>query len=195
MQNKYADDTVLWCDKPLLKNTFFVWDLENIGFRYFESIQSLVKFTPEKLYAISKRRLHDETVAALKEKGFRLFEDYPHSADKKIIDLIKVHQGYTHLILVSSDSDFVKVVRSYLEHHHVQWIINDAIKKRICMSIDLTHPRLTLSTFVPEHNTNFPQKESIKCSQKRSKHYQSPFYFSHKNEKEWMNFFKRYGDT
>ena len=140
--------SLLWNDKPLLRHSFLVWDVENISVKCFDSIKALVKFTPEKLYAISKKVLSPSVLGFFEEHGFVLFENYPGSADEKIMKLIHMHQGCTHLILISSDSDFVPSVHRFLEHHYVQWIINDANKKRICMRVNLSHARLTLSTFV-----------------------------------------------
>ena len=163
--------SLLWNDKPLLRHSFLVWDVENISVKCFDSIKALVKFTPEKLYAISKKALSLNNLRFFEEHGFVLFENYPGSADEKIMKLIAMHQGCTHLILISSDSDFVPSVHRFLEHHHVQWIINDANKKRICMRVNLSHTRLILSTFVQKDTPKPKQrvrKEGIPFSKKRS---------------------------
>ena len=163
--------SLLWNDKPLLRHSFLVWDVENISVKCFDSIKALVKFTPEKLYAISKKVLSPSVLGFFEEHGFVLFENYPGSADEKIMKLIAMHQGCTHLILISSDSDFVPSVHRFLEHHYVQWIINDANKKRICMRVNLSHTRLTLSTFVQKDTPKPKQrvrKEGIPYSKKRS---------------------------
>ena len=174
------NEIVLWNHKPLRKGSFLVWDVENISMKSFEQIKSLVKFTPEKLYALSKRALSETALAFFRERGFMLFENYPATADEKIISLIKVHQGYTHLILISSDSDFVPSVHRYLEEHHVQWIINDANKKRICMRVNLCHPRLCISVFAHEGQTTLIHKPSKK---------KKPLH--KKSEAQWMRFFKK----
>lgn len=150
LQSQYppvANERVLWGHKPLLKGSFLLWDVENISEKRLEEIHALVKFTPEKLYAISKKALNPYRIRFFQSRGFILFEHYPLSADEKIINLIKVHQGCTHLILISSDSDFVPSIHRFLETqtHHVQWIMEDANKKRICMNVNLSHPRLYLS--------------------------------------------------
>ena len=163
--------SLLWNDKPLLRHSFLVWDVENISVKCFDSIKALVKFTPEKLYAISKKALRLNNLRFFEEHGFVLFENYPGSADEKIMKLIAMHQGCTHLILISSDSDFVPSVHRFLEHHYVQWIINDANKKRICMRVNLSHTRLILSTFVQKDTPKPKQrvrKEGIPFSKKRS---------------------------
>jgi hypothetical protein len=138
-----------WKNKPIIIGTFLIWDLENISFDHLEKIKDLVMFTPEKLYGISMQPISLKKQKRLYEEGFILFEQYAKSADEKIINLIKVHQGATHLILVSSDSDFVPSVHAYLKEHHVQWIIDDRKKKRICMHVNLIHPRLRITTFAP----------------------------------------------
>lgn len=160
-------ESLLWNDKPLLRHSFLVWDVENISVKYFDSIKALVKFTPEKLYAISKKALSLNNLRFFEEHGFVLFENYPGSADEKIMKLIAMHQGCTHLILISSDSDFVPSVHRFLEHHHVQWIINDANKKRICMRVNLSHTRLILSTFVQKDTKE--KKRAVKASKSYSK--------------------------
>lgn len=140
-----SKEELLWNHKPLLKGSFLLWDVENISIKHFEEIKTLVKFTPERLYAISKRVLSLKAIRFFQSRGFILCENYPLSADEKIMDLIRIHQGCTHLILISSDSDFVPSIHRFLETHHVQWIMEDANKKRICMNVNLSHPRLQLS--------------------------------------------------
>ena len=159
-------ELLLWNDKALLKGSFLVWDFENIGISFFEAIKACVAFTPEKLYLMCKHPISTQNRALLEARGFILFENYPGSADEKIIDLIKVHQGCTHLILISSDSDFVPAVHRYLENHHVQWIMNDCNKKRICMKINLAHPRLKITTIFWEAKP----KEIAKKAAKQKKH-------------------------
>lgn len=171
LQTQYqsiSHESLLWNDKPLLRNSFLVWDVENVSVRCFEAIKALVKFTPEKLYAISKRPLPSYALSLFEEQGFVLFENYPESADKKIMDLIGVHQGCTHLILISSDSDFVPCVHRFLVHHDVHWIMNDANKKGICMRVNLSHARLRLSTFVTTPIPKpLPKKHRRHSSKKR----------------------------
>ncbi|WP_442765378.1 hypothetical protein [Sulfurospirillum cavolei] len=143
---KHLCDAILWHNKPLRMGSFLVWDVENIGVRFMEEIKASLSFTPQKRYALSKRPLSLRVQNTLQKEGFILFEHYPLSVDEKIMKLIHLHQGYTHGVLVSSDSDFVPTIKSFLENHHVVWIMRDDSKKRICMYMDLTHPRLTLRT-------------------------------------------------
>ena len=108
-------ELLLWNDKALLKGSFLVWDFENIGISSFEAMKACAAFMPEKPYVMCKHPISTQNRALLETWGFILFENYPESADEKIIDLIKVHQGCTHLILISSDSDFVPAVHRYLD--------------------------------------------------------------------------------
>lgn len=183
---EYLDEQELWNNKPLLKNSLFVWDVENIPVNSLDTIKRLAKFTPQKRYAISKKPLLREWAMLLTKEGFTLFEHYPLSADAKIIHLIDTHHLCSHLILVSSDSDFVPVVKRFLEKHPVQWIMQDENKKRICMYINLTHPKLTLSTI--------DIKDKCKSHHKRRKKpaFYAPKYTSFANEAHWLNYFACY---
>ena len=79
-------------------------------------------------------------------------------------------QVFLSLVSKSSDianSDFVPCVHRFLEAHHVQWIINDANKKRICMRVNLSHTRLILSTFVQKDTE--VKRRALKASKPFSK--------------------------
>ena len=74
-------ESLLWNDKPLLRHSFLVWDVENISVKCFDSIKALVKFTPEKLYAISKKALSLNNLRFFEEHGFVLFHFFLLRAD------------------------------------------------------------------------------------------------------------------
>ena len=172
----------LWSHQPLLPHSLVIWDAENISLRYVKQIKHLAKFTPYKRYAISKMPLSEKQERLLTQEGFTLFEHYPFSADAKIVELIRRHQLYTHLMLITSDSDFVPSVKRFLLKRHVQWIMQDENKKRICMYMNLTHPRLTLSTFASKYPITHSKKHSHKHKTPSSLH----------NEKAWLAFFNKY---
>lgn len=172
----------LWFHQPLLPHSLVIWDVENISLRYIEQIKHLAKFTPHKRYALSKMPLSQKQERLLAQEGFTLFEHYPLRVDEKIVALIHRHQLYTHLMLISSDSDFVPSVKRFLVKNSVQWIMQDENKKRICMYMNLTHPRLTLSTFASEYPITHSKKPSHKHKTPSS------FY----NEKAWLAFFNKY---
>lgn len=171
----------LWNQKPLVKDSFVVWDVENISTLFLETIKQMASFTPHKRFALSKRPLSPKQEARLRKEGFTLFEHYPSSADAKIVRIIDSHHLCSALMLISSDGDFVPVIKRFLVKRPVQWILQDENKKRICMLIDLSHPRLTLSTFVHEHSRTASKKHSWKRQR-------PPL----RNEKAWLAFFKRY---
>ena len=50
---------MLWNNKPILKNSLLVWDVENISIKALSSIKHLAKFTPQKCFAISKVPLNE----------------------------------------------------------------------------------------------------------------------------------------
>ncbi|MDD3505857.1 MAG: NYN domain-containing protein [Sulfurimonas sp.] len=170
-----------WSNKPFIPHSLLVWDVENISVRYLNRIKNLARFTPQKRYALSKKPLSLKQERLLAREGFTLFEHYPLSADEKIVELIHRHHLYTHMILISSDSDFVPSVKRFLTKRHVQWIMQDENKKRICMYMNIAHPRLTLTTF---SSANHP-----KNTKKSSSRQQRPPL---KNEKAWLDFFKKY---
>lgn len=170
------EEPLLWNHKPLLKGSFFIWDVENISIKYFEEIKRCVSFTPERLFAISKRTLSKKELRFFHHHGFILFTHYPLSADEKIMGVIRVHQGCTHLVLLSSDGDFVPSVKRYLEKHHVQWIMDGYKKRRICMSINLSHPRLILSCLYgakPPKTGPMKRPKRHKKTPKRGKNYEA----------------------
>lgn len=143
--------TILWENKPLLENSLVVWDSDNISICALEIIKHLAKFTPHKRYIVSKKPFEEEKEALLLGEGFTCnVSSTSYPTDARIVDLIDSHHNCPSLILISSDGDFVPVVKRFLAKHPVQWIMYDCNKKRICMNIDLAHPNLTLSTIAIE---------------------------------------------
>lgn len=157
------ENSVLWNNKPILKNSLLVWDVENISIKALPSIKRLAKFTPQKCFAISKVPLDALKAAILLKEGFNLYISYPYLSDDAIIDFIDTHHHASSLIFISSDSDFVPVINRFLHKHSVQWIMQDCNKKRICMYINLSHPRLKLSTIhIENKRDNRDSKERYK---------------------------------
>lgn len=176
-------DERLWHNKPLLKNSLLVWDVENISINCLDTIKRLAKFTPQKLYAISKKPFTDELETLLSKEGFILSPQY---ADAKIVHLIDTNHHGSHLILVSSDGDFVPVVKRFLEKHPVQWIMQDRNKKRICMNINLAHPNLTLSTI------DITDERKTYHKRRKKPAFYAPSHTSFENEAYWLRYFARY---
>jgi len=85
---EYLDKQVLWENKPLLKNSLLVWDVENISINCLDTIKRLAKFTPQKRYAISKKPLTDELETLLSKEGFILSPRNPQYADAQIVYLL-----------------------------------------------------------------------------------------------------------
>lgn len=179
--------TILWENKPLLENSLVVWDSDNISICALETIKHLAKFTPHKRYIVSHKPLAEEKEALLRKEGFTIIVSSPYSTDARIIALIDNHHHSTSLILISSDGDFVPVVKRFLEKHPMQWIMQDCNKKRICMNINLAHPKLTLSTMdiKDEH-----------IQRRHTKRHKPTFYAptrtSFENEAYWLRYFARY---
>ncbi len=180
--------TPLWKNKPLLENSLVVWDSDNISLSALEPIKHLAKFTPHKRYIVSKKPLEEEKDALLREDGFTCnVYSTSYNTDARIVDLIDSHHHCTSLILISSDGDFVPVVKRFLAKHPVQWIMYDCNKKRICMTINLAHPHLALSTIAIE------DERSNKNSKKRHKPaFYAPTHTSFANEAYWLRYFARY---
>ncbi len=180
--------TPLWKNKPLLENSLVVWDSDNISLSALETIKHLAKFTPHKRYIVSKKPFEEEKDALLLEDGFTCnVSSASYPTDARIVDLIDSHHHCTSLILISSDGDFVPVVKRFLEKHPVQWMMHDCNKKRICMNINLAHPNLTLSTIAIE------DERSNKHSKKRHKPaFYAPTHTSFANEAYWLRYFARY---
>jgi len=178
---------MLWNNKPILKNSLLVWDVENISIKALSSIKHLAKFTPQKCFAISKVPLDELKAAILLKEGFNLYISYPYVSDDAIIDFIDTHHHGSSLIFISSDSDFVPVINRFLHKHSVQWIMQDCNKKRICMYINLSHPRLTLSSL------DIEDERGNRHSKKRKKPaFYAPKRTSFANEVYWLNYFSRY---
>lgn len=134
-----------WNNKPINKQTLLLWDLENISFSYFQRIKELVKFTPEKTYLFSKQNYSEKNRKIFNDNNMQLFNIYHEDADTKLLNVLKLHECYQSVILVSSDSDFVGAIKKYLKNHKVQWIMDDNNKKRICMKIKLDDKNLSLN--------------------------------------------------
>jgi len=181
------ETSMLWNNKPILKNSLLVWDVENISIKALSSIKHLAKFTPQKCFAISKVPLDALKAAILLKEGFNLYISYPYVSDDAIIDFIDTHHHGSSLIFISSDSDFVPVINRFLHKHSVQWIMQDCNKKRICMYINLSHPRLTLSSL------DIEDERGNRHSKKRKKPaFYAPKRTSFANEVYWLNYFSRY---
>jgi hypothetical protein len=164
-----------------------VWDVENISIKALSSIKHLAKFTPQKCFAISKVPLDALKAAILLKEGFNLYISYPYVSDDAIIDFIDTHHHGSSLIFISSDSDFVPVINRFLHKHSVQWIMQDCNKKRICMYINLSHPRLTLSSL------DIEDERGNRHSKKRKKTaFYAPTRTSFANEVYWLNYFSHY---
>ena len=181
------ENLMLWNNKPILKNSLLVWDVENISIKQLPSIKRLAKFTPQKCFAISKVPRDALKAAILLKEGFNLYISYPYVSDDAIIDFIDTHHHCASLIFISSDSDFVPVINRFLHKHSVQWIMQDCNKKRICMYINLSHPRLKLSTIHIEN------KRDNRDSKERNKPaFYAPTRTSFENEVYWLNYFSHY---
>ena len=135
--------------KPLKEHSILLWDYENIDIHHIDAIMRLAKYTPHKRYMVTKKSIPKTKQALIEAMGFTILgrKPYEGSADDKIINLIQIHALYPYLMLISSDSDFVASVHRHLKKGCVQWIMQDCNKKRILMLVNLTHPRLILSTF------------------------------------------------
>ena len=180
-------DERLWHNKPLLKNSLLVWDVENISINCLDTIKRLAKFTPEKRYAISKKPFTDAFETLLSKDGFILSPQNPQYADAQIVHLIDTNHHSSHLILVSSDGDFVPVVKRFLEKHPVQWMMQDCNKKRICMNINLAHPNLRISTI--DMADEYPKRNDKKRNKPA---FYAPHNTSFANEIYWLRYFARY---
>ena len=102
------ENSMLWNNKPILKNSLLVWDVENISIKALPSIKHLAKFTPQKCFAISKVPLDALKAAILLKEGFNL---YILNTDWQVIDL------YTQLF--NQINDFVGELLKYLAYQHV----------------------------------------------------------------------------
>lgn len=133
--------------KPVRKNSILLWDLENIPFSKLKEIKRVSKFTPDKLYVITKQKLGEKKRNWIESNYFKILDKHKTISDDKLIRVLKMHMLYEHLIIVSSDSDFVNSVKRFLDQNNsVQWILTDVNKKRIIMNMDISNPRLKFST-------------------------------------------------
>ena len=178
----------LWNKKTLALHSLLLWDIENIPINALQLIKQLVKCTPYNAYAISQYPIDEVQRTFLEQEGIRFIPTYPECADKTLCTLIlEAKQRITSLIFVSSDGDFVPYIKEALKNCNVLWIMQDCNKKRICMNIDLSHPRLTLSSIDSE------DKRVNRHSKKRKKPaFYAPTRTSFSNEAYWLNYFSRY---
>jgi hypothetical protein len=138
---------VLWNDKPIKKNSLIIWDLENISFHRLEDIKRLSRYTPEKLYVITKQKLSLKLRVKIEKEQFKILDLHDTISDDKIIKVMKLYNLYTHMLLITSDSDFVNPAQDFLKEKYLHWIIEDHKKKPIIMKMNLANTRLTFSTF------------------------------------------------
>jgi len=136
----------LWNMKPIQKNSILLWDFENISFKKLEQIKKLVRYTPEEMYIVTKQPLGTKLIYKTAKEHFKILNAHKTISDDKIIQMIKLFKKRSHMILISSDSDFVKVVEQYTKANKLHWIIEDKNKKAIMMYVDLTNKNLKIST-------------------------------------------------
>ena len=141
-----SPEMYLWNMKPMQENSILLWDLENISFKKLEQIKKLVRYTPEEMYIVTKQSLGAKFIQKTAKEHFRVLDAHKTISDDKIIKMIKLFKKRSHMILISSDSDFVKVVESYTKANKLHWILEDRNKKAIMMHINLTNKNLKIST-------------------------------------------------
>jgi len=135
-----------WNKKPIKENSILVWDLENIPFSRLNAIKKLVKYTPEKLYVVTRQKLSIKLKKQIEKEQFKILDLHQSISDTKIIKVMKLYGLYSNMVLISSDSDFVESAKKFIKKSHLQWIMIDSNKKRIIMKMDISHKKLTIST-------------------------------------------------
>ena len=154
-----SSQTILWKNKPIVDNSILLWDLENIPFNRLNNIKKIVKYTPQDLYVITKQNLGEKLRSKINKEQFKILDAHKSISDDKIISIMKLYTKRTHMILISSDSDFVREANKYIKNNKLQWIILDANKKAIIMKIDISNKNLTLSTLSPKHSKKIKQNQ------------------------------------
>jgi len=160
--NEITQDMYLWNNKPIKPKSVLLWDLENIPFNRLDDIKKLAKYTPEELYIITLHPLADKTRAKIQREQFKILDAHKTISDDKIISIMKLYNTRPDMILISSDSDFVREAKRYLKNGKLHWIVTDAAKKAIIMRVDISNINLTISTLLRKKKLSNTPKHRLK---------------------------------
>jgi len=150
-----------WGNKEVLKDSVLIWDLENISFNDIGHIMRLSKFTPEISYVVTTQNLSLKNRKKIEKMHFKIMDLHKTISDDKIIKIMKLFKNSKGMILISSDSDFVREASNFIKNNKLHWIVSDDKKKAITMRMDLSNPNLIISSFSkePKKKKNVVRKE------------------------------------
>jgi len=179
---------ILWNNKPIKEKSVLLWDLENIPFHRLEDIKSVVKYTLDELYIITKQTLGKKLLTKIHNESFKVLTEHKTISDTKIIAMLKLFQDRENMILISSDSDFAQEVNRYLKKHKLQWIVVENVKKAVVMRVNLASKNLTLRTIKykkSKKSHHSKESKSIKLENKYNLRVYYQYYIA--RFKNWLS--------
>ena len=145
-------EEILWNNRPIKEKSVLLWDLENIPFSRLSEIKTLVKYTPDELYVITKQKLGEKHRKKITNQHFKILDRHKSISDDKIISIMKLYNDRENMVLISADSDFAREANKYIKKNKLHWILTDENKKRVLMYVNLASTNLTLSSLVKIKN-------------------------------------------
>jgi len=132
------------------KKNLILWDIENISHKEIDNIIERIRIVGI-IYCVSvqplSQRVTNRIFPYILLYGIRVVVDHEDS-DNKIKELIRSnYKKFVGITIVSSDTDFVGVIKSVLNNDKTVHVISrDRQKKGILMRLKIDHKDLSIST-------------------------------------------------
>ena len=123
-----------------------IWDIENISIKRLNQIKKIFSIFNYEKIVVSKEIIQEKNKILLEEENFVIIQS-EDIADLKIIEIIKNNiKEIKELIIISSDSDFVSIIKKCLLNKiKVNWLVESNNKKRILMNIIIDNPNININ--------------------------------------------------
>lgn len=129
------------------QNTILVWDIENTSLRYIKQVKEILKYIPEKIYIVTKQKLSNHKQKYIKNlhlTNIKIVESNIE-ADFLIKFILKISsERNTDFTIVSSDSDFVPVIKMLVsKDKKVNLFLLEKSSRAILMKTDITNKNIS----------------------------------------------------
>lgn len=129
------------------QNTILVWDIENTSLRYIKQVKEILKYIPEKIYIVTKQKLSNHKQKYIKNlqlTNIKIVESNIE-ADFLIKFILKISsERNTDFTIVSSDSDFVPVIKMLVsKDKKVNLFLLEKSSRAILMKTDVTNKNIS----------------------------------------------------
>jgi len=147
--------------------SLLIWDIENISYKFKNDIENILNrnnLNPNKKYVVSKRKFNKNIISLLEKENYKFFyAKTQKTADDKILDILKISLlNIDEIIIISSDSDFVKFVIKNANEKKFHLIIHNNNSKRILMESNLTNKNIKYLTFGENNNVHKHKQKNKK---------------------------------